>query len=483
MAATKKRGTSAPKVKAASARAPLPALTDAAEPSRAQFTEAPPRAILTWTPADLRNALSVADSGNLTRVAQLCDAILGDDRASAVFATRRAALFGSRLIFDPARGRRKGMAVRALEAEEDWWTIFPEEELGRLLTWGWVLGVGVGELVLPPAATSDKRAVPQLKVWHPSNLRFDWKKRAWFLRLDGGQEIEITPGDGKWVLFTPYGCNRPWAHGLWRGMARIWLLKQYAYDDWGRHSEVHGLPLRVAVPPETGSTKDSRKELAADLADLGRDTGIVLPPGFDFKLVEAIAQTWQMFQAQIALANTSMSIMAIGTHMPTEVQGNAGTGATAQHLVRQDYKRTDAETVATFARAQVLVWWALWNFGIAEVAPWPRWDFEPPQDQQAMANVVKTFADALNVFSNANVPVDVKALAERFNVPLLDVDRESEVGQLFKYHFDYGVITKNEARSRLGLDPIEGGDEPPQPVLGAPSEDREADTADEVTRE
>ena len=387
--------------------------------ARSETNEPTPRAVLDWTPRDLKVALSFADSGNLSRLALLCEAILGDDRAAAVFHTRAAALFGSRLLFDPARGRRKNAAVRALEAEEDWWTIFPEDELERLLTWGWLAGLGLGELVLPPAAVSEERAVPRLKVWSPGSLRYDWPSRRWLLKQADGSEIEITPGDGKWVLFTPYGARRPWAHGLWRGMARLWLFKQYALDDWGRHSEVHGIPMRVGIPNDASATGDKRKQLAADLADVGREPAFVLPPGFDFKLVEATADTWQMFQAQIQLANTAMSIMAIGTHMPTEVQGSPGTGATAQHLVRQDYKRTDAEKASTFTRSQVLIWWALWNFGTADVAPWPRWDFEPPQDQQAMANVVKTFADSLEVFRRTGVKVNVIALAERFNVPLL----------------------------------------------------------------
>jgi HK97 family phage portal protein len=38
---------------------------------------------------------------------------------------------------------------------------------------------------------------------------------------------------------------------------------------------------------------------------------------------------------------------------------------------------------------------------------------------------------------------------------------------IFKYHMDYGVLTLNEIRARLGLPPIAGGDVPPQPMLPA----------------
>lgn len=375
------------------------------------------RSYIQWTPGLIRAAQLMADGGHLRRVADLCEHILGDDRAPSVLGTRRAALLAARLTFEPAGHKgRSPRVVRALEAEQDWWTLFPETELGQLLTWGWLLGVGVGEMVNPPDATAEDRYVPTLKVWHPRWLRFDWPTRTWRLETANG-EITITPGDGKWILFTPFGSSRPWAYGLWRGMSRLVLFKQYALEDWALHSEVHGQPMRVGSCPQ-GTTKDVRKELAADLKELGRDTAIAMPPGFDFKLVEAVAQTWQMFQAQIELANRSMAVMAVGTNLPTEVVGAAGTGAGAQHLVRQDYKKADNEIVSTMLRSQVLVWWARWNFGDERLAPWPQWDVDPPQDSAAVATLWKTVADSLVAFQNAGFKIDPQDIKDNFGIPI-----------------------------------------------------------------
>src|SRR5262249_11255640 len=160
---------------------------------------------------------------------------------------------------------------RALEAEEDWWTIFPEDELGQLLEWGWLLGVGLGELVPPSPIVAEERYVPHLKIWHPSALTWSWTERQWYVTVDGGGKVKVAPGDGRWILYMPYGASRPWAYGLWRGMARLCLLKQYALDDWGLHSEVHGQPLRVGISP-AGANPELRKDLANDLANIGRDT-------------------------------------------------------------------------------------------------------------------------------------------------------------------------------------------------------------------
>lgn len=400
------------------AAAPMLLTGGAGLPGTGIHLEQQPRSVVDWTPAMVKSAALTADSGVMRRIADLCDDIFSDDRASAVLATRRNALFASELTFEAAGdGRRKKRAQRALEAEEDWWTLFPEEELGELLTWGWVLGLGLGELEPPPVIVSEARYIPRLKVWHPRALRFDWPSRKWFLTLEGGNEIEIQPGDGRWILFTPYGRNRPWARGLWRGMALLRLLKRYAISDWALHGEVHGQPMRVGFAPP-GTAPSLRRELAADLKDLGRDTAIALPPGFDFKLVEATARTWEMFRAQIELANTSFSVQAIGTNLPTEVRDGVGTGATAQNLVRQDYKRADAAITSTTLRWQALVWWAWWNFGDRNLAPWPTWNVEPPEDKQATATTWKTVSDALVSLKYCGLTIEASDIEERFGMPV-----------------------------------------------------------------
>src|SRR5262245_12450160 len=90
-----------------------------------------------WTVRDLRAAQQAADSGNLSRIADICESlILGDDRAPTVLNTRVNGLLGSDLTFEAGFGRKKNQAIRALEAGEDWWTSFPTERLGQLILWG-----------------------------------------------------------------------------------------------------------------------------------------------------------------------------------------------------------------------------------------------------------------------------------------------------------------------------------------------------------
>ncbi|WP_437309982.1 phage portal protein family protein [Sorangium sp. So ce388] len=432
------------------------------------------RTFLRWTPSDLTAALHQADAGNLRMAADLCEAILGDDRASAVLNTRANAVLGSDLTFEAGRGRSKNKAVKALEVGEDWYAAWTEAALGQMLVWGRLLGVAPAQHLWREVEDHDGRLIPVVEPWHARHLRKD-PTGSWWMRVgESLDEVPARPGDGKWIIFTPYGTSRPWAHGLWRGFARLWLLKQYAIDDWGKHSEAHGNPMKVGIPPKAGDganhgNKKLRQELAQELAELGANSTLVLPPGFDFKLVEAQANTWEMFKAQIDMANNAMSVMAIGTNLPTEVGGAAATGATAQNLVRIDYKRADAEALSTMAHDQNLCWWAKFNFGDAGLAPWPLWAVVPPHDIKAEVDVLKTFAEAVDKLTEANIPADVPALAERFGVPLRVVpEAQVKSPRIFEYHLKYGILTKNEIRGSLGYDPEQGGDVVPEPIVQVP---------------
>jgi hypothetical protein len=368
-----------------------------------------------WTVDRLRSAEAQADYGSLRLAGEVCEALLTDDRVKGVLGARTRGLAGLPLTFEEGRGlrRRRARALRALEAEEDFWAAFPEESLVQLLTWGALLGVGLARLV--PTERPSGRVVPRLEVRDPRWLRFDPYTREWWLTVDGGAEVLVTPGDGTWLLYTPEGSNRPWAHGAWRACSRWWLSKHYAREDFAHASEVFGQPIRVGTAPE-GTTAEKRKELARDLQRLGRNTSLALPPGYDLKLVEATGRTHEMFDRQIELANVALAIVLVGQNLSTEVQGGSFAAASVHASVRGDIIRADGETLSTCLHDQALTWWAEWNFGDAQLAPWPAWATDPPEDRAAKLDGLTKFAQAAGPLDTAGV--DVRALAEELGYPL-----------------------------------------------------------------
>lgn len=391
------------------------------------------RTYMTWSVARLRMAERMADQGNLRYAAEFCDALFGDDRASAVLQTRVLSLLGLPPSFEPSQGgdgRKRGKAARALEAEEDWWTMAPTTALGLAMRWGLVLGVGVNAL---PWVQKRKREMPVLTTWHPAGVSFDAAEAAWFAETaEGTEKIAGADGHGigaRWALFMPYGAHRPWSHGMWRGMSRWYLLKRYAIDDWGIHSEKAALRVaeRKIEDASQGSTKDARKELAEALYEAAKDAVVVLPDGFSLKLVEATANTRDIYEAQVNAANLAIGIQALGHNLTSEVSG-AGSFAAGKigDSVRLDYKRGDNEAVSTFAHDELLVHWASVNFGDADVALWPSYPVEPPRDKKAEADTFAQVAKGVSTLLAAGAPIDARAVLEKHEIATISKEEETK---------------------------------------------------------
>lgn len=413
------RRAAAPATSAApSTRAPALDHGALGEPSSRTWVE--------WTPDLITAAEIQADGGALRMAADLCHALMGDDRVIATLGVRTRGLMGLPVTFDPGSDRRKVRKVlRALEADEDWWAMADESALAELLLWGVLLGVGFAKLV--PVQASSGRDVLRLQVWDPRHFRWDAQARTWMVATDAGVEVPVA-ADGRWVIFTPYGEHAPWRRGIWRAIARWWLLKTYARSDWQRHSEVKASgvivvtqePAQGAAPGDLSSAQRTR--LATQIATMGRDAAMVLPRGFDAKLIEAAANNFQTFEAQTNAANSGIAIAALGQNLTTEVTGGSYAAAQVHKQVADYLRRGDAEALSTTLHDQVLVFWASWNFGDPSVAPWPRWRVDPEADIAALGAAYKALGEGLAALS-AQVPegmvIDRVALFERAGIPLI----------------------------------------------------------------
>ena len=383
-------------------------------PKETSFVQPSTRVSTVWTPTLIKAAFLQAEGGHIRTLAELCDNILADDRVSTVFETRIGGLLGLPLSFEASGdGRRKNRAVRALEAEEDWWAAFPEYELTQFLTWGRLLGVSFAQI---HPTEHEGRFVPRIEFWHPRNTRYDWHTRQWFARVDSGvHEVPIVPGDGQWMAYMPEGEFRPWANGKWRGLARWWLLKSYAQDDAGRASEKSGTTV---VTASEDSDDELRQEIAADMFEAARDAVIALPKGFDAKVLDSKSSIEQNQGKIVDMANTAIAVAVLGQNLTTETSGGSFAAAKVHARVEIQRIRSDAETAATVLHDQALEWWAEFNFGSKSLAPWPVWQTDPPTDQKERADVLKTLSEALSGFQALGLQPDLEQIKTEFGVDL-----------------------------------------------------------------
>jgi len=449
------------------------------------------RTSIAWTPDLIRAAEIYANGGSIRLAADLVDDMLGDDRIQLVIKRRVGGLLGKPLTFDAGMGRKKRAAIKALEAEEDWWSILPEDKYSQLKSYALMLNIAPGTLTWSASKTG--RLLPELEVWHPRHLRFDTTRRVWVATTTTG-EVVVNPGDGTWVMHCPFGRSRPWTWGLWRGIARWWMLKQFAINDWGVASD----EIRVkAVTVDAGaeSTVEDRKRLAREIVEMGRAGVIVLPPGYKYEIIEQKADTWKIYQEQINMANEAIAIAFLGNNLSTEVHGGSLAAAQEAGNVEIGVLRYDAESDSTWAHDQILTHWGELNYGSADAAPWPCYEIEPPEDDSKKADTLLKKSQALSSLKDAPPEVDRRALLEEAGIPLLAeaavpaapvepiapaepapaepppdaepkpdaVKTEAAKGQIFAYDLQYKIVTINERRKEIGLPPIPGGDVPPTP--------------------
>ena len=380
---------------------------------RRAYREPPVATFTNWSVPRVRQALLLLEQGDFYEAALLADQMLRDDRVAGVMDTRVNGILGLPVSFEAPDGTDK----LAAEVESVYWRIFPEDTVRELLRYGLLLGVVAVELIWK---TGD-RWVPEIRVWHPQFLTWRTDLEAFQVQTTEGP-LAITPGDGKWALFAPGGARRPWMGALVRRLAIPWLIRQYAWRDWARWSEKHGLPTIKARVPAEASDED-RERFFDSLASLASEGLVELPRdaqgnGFDVELLEAAARDWEGFRDLIAQTDAAISIAVLGQNLTTEVKGGSYAAAKVHDRIRQDYLEADAESLSTFQREQVLAWFAEFNYGDRALAPWPRFATQPPEDRAGRAQALEGLANAIKTFVDAGVPLDVTALAEEFELPL-----------------------------------------------------------------
>ena len=259
-----------------------------------------------WTVGEIRGALRQHEQGSLHRSALLVDAMGRDDRIPSVLRHRVRGLLSFPFAMEPADETEaaKGFAT---EWEDHWEAIAPAATLARMMMDYIMLGVAIGQISWDQEGPTGK--MPRLYREHPSWLRYDETVNQYFYQTRAG-EVLVTPGDGRWVLLE--AGERGYQNGGVRALALLWLIRQFAWRDWARYSERHGMPIVVLKHPAEIDNAD-RDEVWDDIIALGTETTIALPQGsdgdasFDVSLVEAKDRAWESFPGLKAAVDSSIA--------------------------------------------------------------------------------------------------------------------------------------------------------------------------------
>jgi phage gp29-like protein len=384
------------------------------------------------------------DRGDFSRSAVLVDELMTDDRIMGVTRQRVAALRSAPLKFVPTGETEKHAEVADMLGDRNgqpglWREMIAPDAQAALMKWGWFLGLGLGEICWrrTPATW-----IPWLRVWHPQFVRWDSTKGRFIVQtLDGQVELprpdEEPQGDGEWFLYCPYGVEDGWKDGLVRSIARKYISRNWAERDWDRHGEKLGLGILKATTPPNAKPEVA-KRFFNELANLHNEPVVECPqgseeggkktPGYDVDLIEATALTWQSFDKRKSGLDVDLAILVTGQNLMTQVDGGSFAAAGQHGLVRQDIAVSDAEIGPALGK-QVISWYARWNYKDPSLAPIPTYQVLPQEDEKAEAETMKARAEAVEILKRVEPRVDVVAILEACETPLLTEEEGAKVGE------------------------------------------------------
>lgn len=432
---------------------------------------------------DVRSVLRGFESGSFVNAARFADTMLRDDRISGTFATRVGALTASPIEVRPASSKRKHRKMAEMIGGSDempglWWKMFPRHVQCELLAWGRYLGLGLAEIIWD---TRDPNYWGfTTRIWHPQFVRWDESRSVYQVQTGDGYvdlpNIEENPnGDGKWILYMPYGYRAPWRRALFRPLCMLYLARQWAYRDWSRYSEKHGMPVDVVDLPET-APEDEKLKVMNDVANRGSEGSLFFPRGEDgapqygFKIVEPTSTSHQSFDRFISKLEADIAICIKGNNLTTEVQEGSRAAAKEHSGVDARVLAEDAG-MADVLRDQGLVHWARANFNEEDHPPRPSYIVSPPEDDLKEAQTLETLGRAIMAHDLAGMRLDKDAVAEQWGLPI-EQPEDVEVGEdgaappggeggdvQLTPSAIAAIVTVNEARAATGYGPLvtEGG--------------------------
>lgn len=374
---------------------------------------------LDWSSECVDWAITSADRGTLSQLADLFDCMLRDERIASKMDDRALGLLalpeyweGDSSVIDPASGE---------PGAGRWQRMAPESVCAEIVRWGLGLGICPAKKVwLAPSERSGGLMEHTLEFWHPRllTLRSFDGRREWWISTQTGP-VKITPGSD-WVLFQPYGTVEPWRRGLVNRLAQPWTMKVFANEDLVLASEM--TPALVAMTEGLG--EEGRQALQADLNNLGRRPRIVIdtPTGTtgDIKAVDFGGSAQASTQKTVIdVANDAIEIAIVGQTVTTSGTTGFGTGNVNAGVARTLVTFTELAWSTCMSEQVVSPWLSLATGRCGDATP--RRDPTTVEERKAQAEAATALTAAIPDLNAALAAtgecVDVPALVRSLRIP------------------------------------------------------------------
>ncbi len=268
----------------------------------------------------------------------------------------------------------------------------------------------------------------------------------------------LTPPERKFIVLR-FGadCRNPWGRGLlWHAYWLYWFKKN-CLKFWAIYNEKYGSPTAIATY-SPGTPEEEREKLRDILSALQTDTGVVLPESIELRLLEtAKGGEGRSYREFLDWCNDEISKIALGATLTSGEGRRSGSLAlgSIHELVRQDYIEADARLLEETINGTLVRWLCELNFGASDNAPRLMLETESPEDLNRRIEVDRALL-------GLGVPLPLGYFHQRYGRPAPTAEEDTlrfDDANFYQYHLQFGVLTINEVRQRLGMEQVPWGDE------------------------
>jgi len=304
---------------------------------------------------------------------------------------------------------------------------------------------------------SEVAQVGILREWQITNLPHSNLPR-WQL----ANQPRLLPPE-KFVVFTfDARHGNPYGNGLCQKAYWYYWFKKNNLKFWVIFNEKFGSPT-VVGKYRTGASDDERDRLLEVIDSLQNDTGIVIPETMVIELLEAQRSgNVNTYRDLADWCNDEISKIVLGGTLTTSEGRRSGSYALGKvhEAVRNEYVAADARALMEVVNRQIVARLMEYNFGRGIAAP--VWTIDTADDEDLQRE-----AQLDGQLIGLGVPLPLGYFYEKYKRPAPRSDERSlryDDNNLYQYHLEFGVLTINEIRRSLGLEPVPWGNERPQAI-------------------
>lgn len=327
-------------------------------------------------------------------------------------------------------------------------------------------GFSVNEIVWEPSGSASNAMMRPHAFLHQHPGLFSFSQLG-HLMLSGNRTgiSRATPAEeNKYVLMRKPGLySNPFGDSVIFALRFLYYFKKDALKSWVRFADKYGFPLAVIklMQQLINDTTGAKDQVIAQEIELLRgltdDNGVVLAHGEELEFIQRQAGqsqsphkelvTWMSSEEIRMLLGSTLSMMEAEFGTRAQAETHQDTSAIRlKPMARKLARAVTRGAVDAFMRV---------NYGPAAVGRvWYEMDTDESIDVQQAIEIINTATGngvmiretQFRQWLGLETPEDGEAVIA------------GKATDIFQYHLTAGVVTKNEARARLGLEPVAGGD-------------------------